>query len=80
MCPVSRVYKKLTTGTEVRTPAMKTLAVLSLCATVVLAHHFHTNRCLPAMGKYPFDEQKVRSNPRNFTIVSKMVLYSVLII
>ncbi|KAJ9581432.1 hypothetical protein L9F63_023364 [Diploptera punctata] len=40
---------------------MKTVAsclVLAVCTTLVASHHFHTNRCLPAMGKYPFDEQK----------------------
>ncbi|KAJ9581433.1 hypothetical protein L9F63_023365 [Diploptera punctata] len=40
---------------------MKTIAfciLLAVCITLVASHHFHTNRCLPAMGKYPFDEQK----------------------
>jgi len=34
---------------------------LLLCSGLATAHHFHIARCLPSFGKYPFDEQKVRS-------------------
>jgi hypothetical protein len=40
---------------------LKLLCVVAvlLCCGLVSGHHLHAPRCLPMLGKYPFDEQKV---------------------
>jgi hypothetical protein len=57
-----RVQKVALSGREVTTfskmfKSLCVVAVLFWCGLV--SGHFHTTRCLPSLGKYPFDEQKV---------------------
>jgi hypothetical protein len=46
---------------------LKLLCVVAvlLCCGLVSGHHFHSPRCLPMFGKYPFDEQKVWTGTAN---------------
>jgi hypothetical protein len=59
-----RVQKVALPGREVTTlgkmfKLLCVVAVLFWCGGLV-SGHFHTARCLPSFGKYPFDEQKVQ--------------------